>query len=179
MAEFNTNLWAPWRAEYLRSVTAESSEDGCFFCRYWSAPQQDAVNYVVLRSAHGLLVMNRFPYTGGHLMVTIARHKSTYEELDESELSALSTLTRDATRLLREVLRPEGFNIGANIGRCAGAGVPGHLHVHIVPRWSGDTNYMSVLAGTRVISESLDSLYRELTAAANRLGLVSTEELTD
>jgi ATP adenylyltransferase len=173
MAEMNSNLWAPWRAEYLRSVTGENAEDDCFLCRYWSAPQQDATNYVLLRAAHGLLVMNRFPYTGGHLMIALAAHKSTYEELDEAELKAMGTMTRDAVRILRETLHPEGFNIGTNLGRCAGAGLPDHLHVHVVPRWSGDTNYMSVVAGTRVISESLDNLYRELTACATRLGLTS------
>lgn len=170
MAEANSNLWAPWRGEYVRGLSGENARC-CFLCDYWSAPAHDAGNGVVLRGAHGLVVMNRYPYTSGHLMVCCGGHKAGYEDLNEAELLELNVLTRDAIRMLMEILAPHGFNVGANIGRSAGAGLVGHLHVHVVPRWDGDTNYMSVVADTRVIPQSLDSLYAELTTCAVRLDL--------
>lgn len=170
MAENNENLWAPWRMEYIDSLH-DQTEAGCFLCRYWSAPADDAVNRVVLRGRSCLIVMNRFPYANGHLMVACGAHKAGYEDLDDAELLELNALTRDGLRLLRGSIDPQGFNVGTNIGRCAGAGLPGHLHVHIVPRWSGDTNYMAVIGDVRVIPQSIERLYADLMSCAERLGL--------
>lgn len=116
-------------------------------------------------------MMNRYPYTNGHLMAVVNRHVGDPSELDEAELVDLTRLTYQAVALLQRVLSPNGFNLGANLGHCAGAGVPGHLHHHIVPRWSGDTNFLSTTAGVRVIPQGLDALYEQLTTAAGELAL--------
>lgn len=164
MPDFNANLWAPWRMEYIRSLGPETTDDGCFLCRYWSNPQDDASNHVVLRGQTAYVVMNRFPYTNGHLMVALAEHKADITELTDSEWIEMTRLTRDAVAILRAAIKPQGFNVGYNLGRCAGAGLPGHLHAHIVPRWDGDTNFMAVVGEVRVIPDSLDAMWKELVA---------------
>ncbi len=162
MADFNKNLWAPWRMEYLRSLNREPAEEACFLCGYWEHPQQDEENHVIWRTASTFAVMNRFPYTNGHLLIAHAAHKSDFADLSEDELMEMTRTIRDAVSVLRNTLSPQGFNIGYNLGRCAGAGLPGHLHAHIVPRWSGDTNFMAVIGDSRVIPDALDALCAEL-----------------
>ena len=171
MAEFNPNVWAPWRMEYIRSLEDESQEVGCFLCHYWQNPDDDRANRVVLRGRSTLAVMNRFPYTNGHLLIAPADHQADLGGLDDEALFELTTMTRDALAVLTEAIGPQGFNIGYNIGRCAGAGLPEHVHSHIVPRWNGDTNYIAVLGSVRVIPDALDLTYEQLAAAADRLGL--------
>ncbi len=171
MAECNNNLWAPWRMEYIRSLGEEATESGCFLCNYWSRPDDDARNHVVWRTPKTLVVMNRFPYTNGHLLVTLAEHKADLSDLSDDELCAMNRVIRDAVTVLRNAMNPQGFNIGYNLGHCAGAGLPGHLHAHVVPRWSGDTNFMAVLGDARVIPDSLAALYGELVDTAGQLGL--------
>jgi len=171
MGETHDNLWAPWRMEYIHSLSGDAESDGCFFCRYIEHPEQDQAHHVIWRSAHGVVLMNRYPYTNGHLMVATRRHVGDPATLEEAELVGLTRLTYQAVALLRRVLAPQGFNVGANLGQCAGAGVPGHLHHHIVPRWNGDTNFLSTLAGTRVIPQSLDALYEQLVGAAREMGV--------
>ena len=139
MAEFNENVWAPWRMEYIRSLDVEKEEEGCFLCRYWQQPDRDGANRVVWRSDGAFAVMNRFPYTNGHMLIAHAAHKGDMVDLSEEELFEMTRLTRDCVELLRKTVHAQGFNVGYNIGRCAGAGLPDHLHLHIVPRWSGDT----------------------------------------
>lgn len=170
MAESNQNLWAPWRSEYLRSLNA-GRETGCFLCAYWAEAAADIRNLVVGRTESAFVVMNRFPYAAGHLMVAPAEHVADFSTLNDGQLLQLSTNIRAAVAILQATLNPEGFNVGFNLGRCAGAGLPGHLHAHVVPRWSGDVNCMSVLSDTRVISESLDALYIRLADAAPAQGL--------
>jgi ATP adenylyltransferase len=172
MGESNANLWAPWRMEYIRSLEEEAQEcSGCFLCRYVAEPEADARNHVVWRGKDVFVVMNRFPYTNGHLLVAPARHIADPAELTESELLELSRATYQGVAVLRKALQPQGFNVGTNLGRCAGAGLPDHLHHHVVARWSGDTNYMAVLGGIRVIPDGLDATYQGLVAAAEELGL--------
>jgi len=172
MAEFNQNLWAPWRMEYIRSLDEEREATGqCFLCAYAASPHEDAAHHVVCRTASAMVVMNRFPYTNGHLLVSPLRHIAEPAELTHEELVELATLTYQGVELLRRALRAEGFNIGANLGRCAGAGLPDHLHHHVVARWGGDTNYMAVLGGLRVIPDSLDATYQDLVRAAQGMGL--------
>ena len=171
MAERNKNLWAPWRMEYIRSLGAELSEDGCFLCRYWDRPDDDTKNHVVWRTSDSFVVMNRFPYTNGHLLVCHKSHKSELGDLTEAELTDLTRTLRDVVAVLRKALSPEGFNIGYNIGRCAGAGLPGHLHAHVVPRWPGDTNFMAVIGDSRVIPDALEAAYNDLVTAATTIGL--------
>ncbi len=170
MAESNKNLWAPWRMEYIGSLNS-GVENRCFLCRYWAEPDADQRNYVVWRTKAAFVVMNRFPYSNGHLMVALAEHVGDFATLSDDTLMELSRNLRGAATLLQKVVAAQGFNIGYNVGPCAGAGLPGHLHGHVVPRWSGDTNYMAVVSDTRVISESLDALYVRLAEAARSVGL--------
>jgi len=173
MADFNNNLWAPWRMEYIRSLMEETEEDGCFLCRYLEQPERDREHHVLWRTDSAFVVMNRFPYTTGHLLVAHTQHKGVMADLSTEELSGMSGATRDAVSILKTVMQPQGFNIGYNIGLCAGAGLPGHLHSHIVPRWSGDTNFMPVLGDVHVVPESMDALHAELIKEADKAGLRS------
>jgi len=154
------HLWAPWRKAYIRG---QAKTRGCFFCRDLRAPVgKDKINFVLLRSRHAFIVLNHYPYTSGHLMLVPNRHVPSLEKLmDVDRLDFLRLLDR-ALNLLRKAFRPHGFNVGMNLGRIGGAGVPGHVHLHVVPRWQGDTNFMPVLTGTKIVSESLQSTYLEL-----------------
>ncbi len=173
MAEDNTNLWAPWRMEYIQTLDSSADDDGCFLCRYWASPQDDAPQHVLWRSERAFVVMNRFPYTNGHLLIAPQAHVGDLLDLTEEDAIEITRLTREALRVLRNVLNPQGFNVGVNLGRCAGAGLPGHVHAHIVPRWSGDTNFMAIVGDVRVIPQSLDRLHEKLTACARKLGFAS------
>mgnify|MGYP000094314751 CR=1 FL=1 len=151
-------LWAPWRRGYV-----VSSPRGCFLCK---AIKTNAPT-VVFRGSRAFVGLNLFPYSNGHLMVMPVRHVGDICRLTESEEREIARLVRLSVRALNDVLRPHGMNIGMNLGRCAGAGLTGHLHIHIVPRWEGDTNFMPVIAGTKVIPQSLDEL-RDLLSRAFR-----------
>jgi ATP adenylyltransferase len=153
-------LWAPWRLSYVRSAAGESQQDGgrCFLCRYREEKRDDE-NFVVQRSQSAFVVLNRFPYNNGHLLVAPLAHKARLDELEEGELLDCQRQIQAMVRLYERVLKPDGFNIGLNLGQSAGAGLPGHLHWHVVPRWNGDTNFMTVVDDVRVISQSLQSLY--------------------
>ena len=154
-------LWAPWRMAYIASAKPPVDADPCFLCEGLAA-QEDRRNYILLRTALSVVVLNRFPYNNGHLLVAPRAHKGSLVELDARELlDTMETLQR-MLRLLDRSLHPDGSNIGLNLGRVAGAGLPGHLHWHIVPRWAGDTNFMPVLTDTKVLSQSLDALYELL-----------------
>jgi len=172
----NHNLWAPWRIEYLRSfskaeVNNLSSPPKCFLCEYGKAPEIDKENLVLWRTDYCLVLFNRFPYTGGHLLVAPRKHVSGIGDLSEKTLLEMMLLTRDAQKVLDQAIRPHGYNIGININRCAGAGLPDHVHLHIVPRWNGDTNFMSVTGNARVISQSLEELYEQLGKISLQLDL--------
>ncbi len=171
MSESNKALWAPWRMEYIRAASDPPAGDACFLCEYVRHPERDGENHVIWRAEHCLTLFNSFPYSNGHLMVAPMRHAGGLEELPDAALLELMHQTRDAQRLLAETTSAQGFNVGLNFGRCAGAGLPGHLHIHIVPRWSGDTNFMAVIGDTRVIPESIAALHERMREAAVRLGL--------
>lgn len=170
MAEYNRNLWAPWRIEYIRTL-ADERQAGCFLCNYAAAPDKDGGNGVLWRSDTCLTTFNQFPYSPGHLLVAPLTHAPNLEDLDEAVLTELMRQVRDAKRLLDAVCGPHGYNVGLNLGRCAGAGLPGHLHLHVVPRWEGDTNFIPVLTDTRVISQSIEDLHRLMRETAPNLGL--------
>jgi len=172
MSEFSKNLWAPWRMQYIRSIEESFREGGCFLCDYWRQPESDVENHVLWRGPSTFAVMNRFPYTNGHLLIANGPHQGDMGSLSDDELSNLSRFIRDGIRVLSRAIKPHGFNVGYNLGRCAGAGLPDHIHAHIVPRWNGDTNYMAVISDIRVIPDSLTSLYQELIAAARLEGLL-------
>lgn len=152
------HLWTPWRMPYLRGE--EPMPEDCLFC---TAPRmEDDEFYIVHRENLCYAILNRFPYNNGHLMIVPYAHVATLEELDTENLTGLMVLTQRSLRVLREAYSPQGFNVGINIGEVAGAGVAGHLHLHIVPRWGGDSNYMSIVGETRVIPEWLDQTYARL-----------------
>lgn len=163
-----TNLWAPWRIPYIKGL--EKSE-GCFLCRDLAHPEQDDENLVLWRTGKSVVVMNRFPYNNGHLLIAPARHIADLDDATEAEMVELMKLVRESQRALSMTINPHGFNVGLNFGRCAGAGLPGHLHVHVVPRWDGDTNFMNVCTDTDVISQSLADLLVELKQASAEHGL--------
>ena len=153
-------LWAPWRMQYIDSL----AEGDCFLCRAWQATD-DEQNLVLWRGRWNFVIFNRFPYSNGHLMVATAEHGRMLDDLSDEELVELMRTTTRMQRLLAEVVRAQGFNIGLNLGRVAGAGLTDHLHLHLVPRWEGDTNFMPVLADVKVIPQSLTDLYRTLKSA--------------
>lgn len=169
MERSNTNLWAPWRMDYIRRLDAH--QPGCFLCDDWAQPDRDAENLVLWRTERAMVLLNRYPYSNGHLLIAPARHIGQLESAEPAELADLMTLIRDSQRVLAAAFHAQGFNTGANFGRCAGAGVPDHLHFHVVPRWAGDTNFMSVLGDVRVIPQSLSDAYAKLRDQAQRLGL--------
>jgi ATP adenylyltransferase len=171
MGEFEDNLWAPWRMEYLRTLGQPSDEGDCFLCRYAAAPELDEQNHVLWRSPQTMVLLNRFPYTNGHLLIAPLLHRSGLEELPEEVLCELTVRIRDALAVLRRVVEAQGFNVGMNVGRCAGAGLPDHVHWHIVPRWAGDTNFVGVVGGVRIIPQELQETGREFRQAARELGL--------
>lgn len=153
------NLWAPWRIGYIQGL-AKSGE--CFICHNLKNPQDDDKNLVLWRTDKSIVVLNRFPYNNGHLLLAPARHIPDLEQATEAELLELIQLIRQSQKALSLAIKPHGFNIGMNFGRCAGAGLPDHLHIHVVPRWDGDTNFMHVCSDTDVISQSLTELLEQL-----------------
>jgi ATP adenylyltransferase len=154
-------LWAPWRLAYVAAAKPPSNEDPCFICQ-GLADQDDRRNLIVLRTPLSVVLLNRFPYNNGHLLVAPRAHKGELAELNAAELLETMETMRRMVAVLDRLIHPDGYNIGLNLGRVAGAGLPGHLHWHVVPRWHGDVNFMPVLADTKVIVQSLDSLYNLL-----------------
>ena len=157
---FMEHLWSPWRREYIENHDKEAV---CVFCEA-QAKDDNSENLIAYRGKLAYVILNRFPYTNGHLMVVPFVHKPTLEELDTETRTEMMELTTRAMSALRELYEPQGFNMGANIGKAAGAGVPGHVHIHIVPRWAGDTNFMSTLGQTRVLPEALEDTYNRVRA---------------
>jgi ATP adenylyltransferase len=158
-------LWAGWRTSYIDDVATQAPPEGdheCLFERLASAP--DDVSLVLARNEHAFAVMNAYPYTSGHLMVAPLRHESTLADLSRAVAAAVMALVQDANVAVLAAYSPDGINVGANIGRAAGAGVPGHVHVHVLPRWSGDTNFMTTIAEARVLPEPLTKSYEKLIA---------------
>lgn len=153
------SLWAPWRIKYIQGLS-ESSD--CFICHNIKNPQDDTGNLVLWRSKQCIVMLNRFPYNNGHLLIAPLRHIPDLDGATDEELMEMISLVRESQKALRLSIKPHGFNVGMNFGRCGGAGLPGHLHIHIVPRWEGDTNFMKVCSDTDVISQSLIELLEQL-----------------
>jgi ATP adenylyltransferase len=154
------SLWAPWRVKYIRHIGAKGKK--CIFCQ---AIKEKKNSFLVFKTKHSLALLNAFPYNNGHLMVSPLRHCGDLNCLKEDEVLDLFRTLKKVIALLNKTLKPQGYNIGLNLGRASGAGVPAHLHIHIVPRWRGDTNFMPILAGTKVISQSLQELRKTLIHA--------------
>ena len=154
-------LWSPWRMEYIQSP---KTNEGCIFCN--GLQQVDGPeNLIVFRGTKAFVMLNRYPYTSGHLMVVPYEHKPSLELLETSSRLDIMDLAAKALQVLKELYSPQGFNLGMNIGGAAGAGVLDHVHLHIVPRWAGDTNFMSAIAQTRVLPELLEETFRKVQAA--------------
>jgi len=157
-------LWAPWRMEYIKESSKvkrhKTKINDCFICHGVKGNQ--VKNLILYSNSSALVMMNRYPYNNGHLMVAPCRHVGAIEKLMPEERDAVFEMVQKSVRILKKVMRPDGFNIGANLGRYAGAGLPGHFHIHIVPRWIGDVNYLPLLAQTKVVCESLQVTYSKL-----------------
>jgi len=156
-------IWAPWRSVYVGG----SHSEGCVFCGKLQSDDDEA-NLLLLRGDNTIVLMNLYPYNNGHLLIMPKRHVGDIEDLTGEEMSELFQMIQKMIRVLR-AFNPQGFNVGANIGRAAGAGVPGHFHIHVVPRWAGDTNFMPVIGDVRVISESLEETFKKLKESLKNL----------
>ncbi|MHA1586117.1 MAG: HIT family protein [Candidatus Heimdallarchaeota archaeon] len=153
-------IWAPWRIEYIKQTLAD---DECFICEVINDdPINDKKNLILHRGKNAVILLNLYPYIAGHLMIAPLEHTADLKDLPLETGSEMWELTTKTVELLKAAIRPEGFNIGLNLGKVSGAGLKTHLHIHIVPRWSGDTNFMPILSNTRVISQELSETYSEL-----------------
>ncbi|MFH1577602.1 MAG: HIT domain-containing protein [Candidatus Omnitrophota bacterium] len=150
-------LWAPWRIKYIK--TAAKKQSGCLFCRSKKSKRN---SYIFLKNRYCFAMLNIFPYNNGHVLISPTRHTGDLKTIKQAEVAEIFKMLQEVIRLLDKTLKPQGYNIGMNIGKCSGAGIPGHLHIHIVPRWQADTNFMPVLSNTKIISQSLNELYRTL-----------------
>jgi ATP adenylyltransferase len=168
------NLWAPWRMAYIRDLESQASQskinppadsDGNFLLAAWKNPQLNDAQHVVYRNEHGLILLNRYPYSNGHLLVALGDARARLMDYSTTQRAHLWSLVDLAAALVDVALRPQGMNIGVNEGRAGGAGLPQHAHAHIVPRWKGDSNFMPVVGGTKVISQSLQELYKRFKDA--------------
>lgn len=154
-------LWAPWRIKYIRAKRPEK----CIFC---SCLKKKGKNYVVFKTEHSFCVLNIYPYNNGHVMIVPKRHIQKFSQLNQKEVLDIFHSMEKAQTILDKVLKPQGYNIGVNLSRIAGAGETRHLHIHIVPRWKGDVNFMTTLFGTKVISQSLDELHKRLKSESKK-----------
>jgi ATP adenylyltransferase len=158
---------------YIRAIGAK---EGCFICEKLKASQDDDEAMVLWRTARSIVILNRFPYNNGHLLIAPVRHIAELEQADQQELGELTRLIIESQKALRLAIEPHGFNVGMNFGQCAGAGLPGHLHIHVVPRWQGDTNFMSICSETKVISQSLQELLELLKEVSDKNNLPNLGE---
>jgi ATP adenylyltransferase len=164
-------LYAPWRISYIRSLTKPAPDAPCFLCEAASAATDEhrRERLVLWQTEHSVVLLNRYPYTNGHLMIAPKAHHPDLDLLSPAEQADLMAQTAEAVKLLRRAVSAQGFNIGINLGRCAGAGVPGHLHQHVVPRWAGDVNFMHVIGETRIVPEAISQMYAELVRVRREL----------
>jgi ATP adenylyltransferase len=162
------HLWAPWRMEYIGSASSEE-EQGCIFCEL-PAKNDDEATYILARQEHSFAILNKFPYNSGHLMVAPFRHVANLEDLKDDESLDMQKLLGRCVEAMKEAMQPEGFNLGLNLGRVAGAGILDHVHWHVVPRWSGDTNFMPIIGETKVLPELLRETYGKLQPSLERSG---------
>jgi ATP adenylyltransferase len=172
------NLWAPWRMMYLRDLKRKADDIGWdavsagnFISEYWKRPEDDHHNLVVYRTGHGLVMLNRYPYANGHLMAALGEPRPTLLDYKPEQRTEFWRLVEIAMALMQQTLAPQGINMGVNEGRAAGAGLPEHLHAHIVPRWSGDTNFMTIVGEVRVIPGALEEMARLYRDAARGLNV--------
>jgi len=154
-------LWSPWRARYIASG-ADAQTSGCIFCLMANDPDHDETNFVLHRAQHAFVVLNLYPYITGHLMIVPYLHTSEFDSVAKEITDEMMDLAKRSQTALREVYSPAGFNMGMNLGTAAGAGIADHMHIHLLPRWSGDTNFMTTVAESRVLPEDLETTYSKL-----------------
>jgi ATP adenylyltransferase len=159
----NFRIWAPWRLDYVKDASKDMEEE-CIFCAK-PAAEDDEASLIVHRGERAFVILNLFPYTNGHLMVAPYEHLSRLQDLEEATVAEIMELARRSMSRLEEVYEPHGYNVGFNQGRVAGAGVEHHIHMHVVPRWGGDTNFMPVIADTKVMPQTLEQSYEALRGA--------------
>jgi len=155
-------LWSPWRHEYINATGPQTSNPTCIFCAAQQDPSDDEPNLVVHRGDHNFVILNRYPYISGHLMVAPYQHIGQLSAAPKPATDEMMDLVKRCEQALRATYKPEGLNLGMNLGKVAGAGVADHIHMHVLPRWGGDTNFMSTVADTRVLPEDLEMTYRKL-----------------
>jgi ATP adenylyltransferase len=156
-------LWAPWRIRYIEqdyNIKSKGKANKCFLCVTDS--KSDNKDFIIYRGKYSFIIMNHYPYNAGHLLIAPYRHIGQVEKITQNEVSEIFLLVQKSIIAMKKAYCPHGYNIGLNIGKIAGAGVPGHLHVHLIPRWTGDTNFMPIMAGTKVINEELEKMYSKL-----------------
>jgi ATP adenylyltransferase len=161
----NERIWAPWRLDYVKHASKYEEEECVFCAKPGEGPDNDRENLVVHRGERCFVILNKFPYTNGHLMIAPYEHLAALTDLDSEAMAEMMGLSQQAMTLLGEIYAPHGYNVGCNQGRVAGAGVEHHIHMHVVPRWGGDTNFMPVLADTRVMPQTLEESYEALARA--------------
>lgn len=155
-------LWSPWRHEYIANATSDKPNSECIFCEAQKNPADDAKHGVLVRGRLAFVILNRYPYISGHLMIAPNAHLAELYSASKEITDEMMDFVKRCEAALREVYRAEGFNVGMNLGRIAGAGIANHIHIHILPRWNGDTNFMTTVAETRVLPEDLETTYRKL-----------------
>ena len=155
-------LWSPWRSEYIASGNADSGSGRCVFCEIYEDHEHDESNLVIHRGAHAFIVLNRYPYTSGHLLIVPNQHIGELDLASKEVTDEMMDLTKRSQSALREAYKPEAFNVGMNLGASAGAGIADHIHIHILPRWKGDTNFMTSVGETRVLPEALATTFEKL-----------------
>jgi len=153
-------LWSPWRSEYISSGDPESGK--CVFCEIQELSDQDESSLVIHRASHCFIVLNRYPYTSGHLLIVPKEHVGEFDSAGKEITDEMMDLTKRSQAALRDIYQPDGFNVGMNLGKAAGAGIADHIHIHILPRWAGDTNFMTTVGETRVLPEDLATTYKKL-----------------
>ena len=155
-------LWSPWRYDYIKSGEAPSAERSCVFCSILESPASDEEKFILHRAGHNFVILNIYPYTSGHLMIVPFAHLADLDQASKESTDELMDLTKHCQKILREVYQPNGLNLGMNLGKAAGAGVAEHFHLHILPRWIGDVNFMTAIGQTRTIPEDLRTTYEKL-----------------
>ena len=155
-------LWSPWRHAYISSAGSNNPNQVCIFCAAVENPVADETNFVIHRGEENFVILNRYPYISGHLMIAPYAHLGTLSDAPKSSTDEMMDLVKACQRVLQDTYNPKGFNVGMNLGAVAGAGVADHIHMHILPRWGGDTNFMSTVADTRVLPEDLSMTYQKL-----------------
>jgi len=169
-------IWAPWRLAYIESLSEEGAssgkadnkegdQSGSFLLDYWNTPEWDAANHIIERTDDGMILLNRYPYSNGHLLIALGDARPTLLDYEPDHRAALWAMVDRAAALVQRALEPQGLNIGINQGKAGGAGVPSHLHVHVIPRWGGDTNFISSVGGIRVIPSALEAMYERYLIA--------------